>query len=231
MYAIVDIAGKQYKVTKNQKIFVHRIEGDLGSSVYFDQVLLIENDKDVIVGEPVIQGALVSGRILSHAKGDKVKVFKKKRRKGYKVLKGHRQFFTELDIENIQEKGAVKRAQPATKPESKAAVKDAPKADTGKKAAEPKPTTKPAAEAKTTKTEPKTAAAKAPAKSAAKPAAKKPAAAKTTTKTTAKPKALKPTAAKPETAAKPAAKKTTGTTSKSAGTAKKPASGTKENKE
>lgn len=215
MYAIVDIAGKQYKVTKNQKIFVHRIEGELGASVDFDQVLLIEKEKDVIVGEPVIQGALVSAKILSHTKGDKVKVFKKKRRKGYKVLKGHRQYLTEIEIANIQEKGAVKKAQPAAKAAPKAAPKATP--------------------------EPKAKATKAPAKSTAKPAAKKPAtkkpaATKAAPKAAAKPAAAKSTAAKPKTAkpktaTKPAAKKTTGTASKPAGAAKKAASGSKENKE
>ena len=222
MYAIVDIAGKQYKVTKNQKIYVHRIEGELGSSVDFDQVLLIENDKNVIVGEPVIQGAMVSGKILSHAKGDKVIVFKKKRRKGYKVLKGHRQYLTEVEIENIQEKGAVKKVQPAAKAAPKAAPKTAPKADTSEKAVAPKPEAKPATKAPATKAP----AAKAPAKSAAKPAAKKPAAAKTAAKTTAKPAAAKSTTTKPKTAAKPAAKKPAA--KKPA--AKKPASGKKENK-
>jgi len=221
MYAIVDIAGKQYKVTKNQKIFVHRIEGDLGASVDFDQVLLIENDKDVIVGEPVIQGAMVSGKILSHTKGDKVKVFKKKRRKGYKVLKGHRQLFTEVEIEKIQEKGA-KKAQPA----AKAAPKASPKTD--KKAA--------------SKAAPKTASKKAPKAApkatpekkatAAKPAAKKPAGTKPAAKKpAAKKPAAKSTAAKPKTATKPAAKKTTGDKGKTAGTAKKPAGGTKDKKE
>lgn len=94
MYAIVDIAGQQFKVQKDSKIFVHRLDGDEGAEVSFDKVLLIENDDKVLVGEPVVAGALVQAKILSHVKGDKVLVFKKKRRKGFKKLRGHRQFFS-----------------------------------------------------------------------------------------------------------------------------------------
>ncbi len=82
MYAIVDVAGQQFKVTKDQKIFVHRLNGEEGDKVEFDKVLLIDNDDKVEVGVPVIKGALIRGKILEHMKGDTVKVFKKKRRKG-----------------------------------------------------------------------------------------------------------------------------------------------------
>lgn len=101
MYAIVDIAGQQFKVEKDQKVFVHRLEGEEGAQVSFDQVLLVEDDKEVKVGAPTVAGASVSAKILTHLKGDKVLVFKKKRRKGYQKMNGHRQFFTQILIENI----------------------------------------------------------------------------------------------------------------------------------
>ncbi len=109
MYAIVDIAGQQMKVQKNGKLFVNRLKGEVGSEVEFNKVLLIENDGKVIIGNPVIEGAVVSARILDHLKGDKVLIFKKKRRKGYKVLKGHRQYLTQIEIEDILEAGKVKK--------------------------------------------------------------------------------------------------------------------------
>ena len=101
MYAIVDIGGKQFKVTQDQSIFVPKLEGETGASVSFDQVLLVDNDGKVNVGTPQVKGAKVSGKILEHVKGDKVLVFKKKRRKGYKNLNGHRQDFTRIQIEKI----------------------------------------------------------------------------------------------------------------------------------
>src|SRR4030043_371890 len=108
MYAIVDIAGQQFKVEKDQKIFVHRLDGEAGSNMFFDKVLLIDNGKNIIIGNPLISGALISVKILSHIKGDKVKVFKKKRRKAYQILKGHRQLFSEIQISEILEKGGAK---------------------------------------------------------------------------------------------------------------------------
>ena len=102
MYAIVDIAGKQFKVTQDQQLFAPLMEGDAGASVEFDKVLLVDNDGKVDVGTPVLKGAKVSGKILDHVKGDKVVVFKKKRRKGYKVKNGHRQDYTKILIENIK---------------------------------------------------------------------------------------------------------------------------------
>jgi len=101
MYAIVEIAGQQFKVENNQEIFVHRLSGDEGSAVTFDRVLLVENGGAVSVGAPAVDGASVNATILSHVKGDKVIVFKKKRRKGYQKLNGHRQSFTKVKIESI----------------------------------------------------------------------------------------------------------------------------------
>ncbi len=189
MYAIVDIAGQQFKVEKDQKVFVHRIEGEEGSNVDFDKVLLIDNDKNVIVGKPVIEGAVVSARILGHVKGDKVIVFKKKRRKGYQKSNGHRQYMSQIVIENILEKGgrpkpAAEKKETAPKAEKQEAAKTeakketaATKAATGEKKApaekKASTTTKKSTESTTAK---KTAAAK-PAEK--KTAAKKPAAKKT----------------------------------------------------
>jgi len=103
MYAIVDIAGQQFKVEKEKKIYVHRLKANEGDNVEFEKVLLIDNDgKDVKIGAPVVEGAKVTAKVLSHVKGDKVIVFKKKRRKGYKVKNGHRQQFTQIQIENIE---------------------------------------------------------------------------------------------------------------------------------
>ncbi|GMQ31359.1 50S ribosomal protein L21 [Algoriphagus confluentis] len=101
MYAIVNIAGKQFKVTKDQFVYAPKLDGETGASVEFDQVLLAEADGAVSVGAPTLAGAKVSGKILDHVKGDKVIVFKKKRRKGYKKKNGHRQDFTKVLIENI----------------------------------------------------------------------------------------------------------------------------------
>jgi len=101
MYAIVEIAGQQFKVEKDRKIFVHRLEGELGDKLTFDRVYLIDNESDVKVGMPVVEGASVNASILSHVRGDKVLVFKKKRRKGYQKLNGHRQDFTQVLIEGI----------------------------------------------------------------------------------------------------------------------------------
>jgi len=101
MYAIVEIAGQQFKVKKDQKIFVHRQEGELGDRLSFDRVYLIDNENDIKVGMPVVEGASVNTSIVSHVRGDKVLVFKKKRRKSYQKLNGHRQDFTQLLIDDI----------------------------------------------------------------------------------------------------------------------------------
>ena len=163
MYAIVDIAGQQFKVEKDQKLYVHRLEGEEGKKVSFDKVLLIDTGNKVSVGEPVVKGASVDAKIVAHVKGDKVLVFKKKRRKGYQKLNGHRQQFTQIQIEGISEKAAAK---------PKAAA--APKAT-----AEKKPAAKPAAKATTAKaTTAKAKEANPEAKAEAKAEAKKPAAKK-----------------------------------------------------
>jgi large subunit ribosomal protein L21 len=102
MYAIVNIAGQQFKVAKDQHLFVHRLQGDEGASIEFDNVLLAEDGGKFKVGTPILKGAVVSAKILSHLKGDKVIVFKKKRRKGYKKKNGHRQQFTKIQITGIK---------------------------------------------------------------------------------------------------------------------------------
>ncbi|MCF8335618.1 MAG: 50S ribosomal protein L21 [Bacteroidales bacterium] len=101
MYAIVDIGGFQYKVEKEGKYFVGRLNQEEGSQVEFDNVLLVDNDGDVKVGKPTVDGAKVSAKIISHAKADKKTVFKKKRRTGFRVKKGHRQPLTQIEIEDI----------------------------------------------------------------------------------------------------------------------------------
>ena len=156
MYAIVDIAGQQFKVEKDQKIYVHRLENEEGSVVDFDRVLLIDNDGKIQVGAPTVKNAVVTAKVVSHVKGDKVKVFKKKRRKGYQVLNGHRQFFTELLVQEIAENVTAKKKE-AAKEEVKAAkeeeVKTEAKAAPEKKTAETKAPAKP--KAKTTAAKPK----------------------------------------------------------------------------
>ena len=125
MYAIVEIAGQQFKVVKDQKVFVHRLQTEEGKKVDFDNVLLIGDGDKVTLGAPAIDGAQVGAKVLKHLKGDKVIVFKKKRRKGYRVKNGHRQSLTEIIIESIKASGA-KKAAPAKKVQPKAA---APKAE------------------------------------------------------------------------------------------------------
>jgi len=122
MYAIVEIAGQQFKVEKDQQIFVHRLDNEEGSKVDFDKVLLLDDAGTVNVGAPVITGAKVTAKVLEHLKGDKVIVFKKKRRKGYKVKNGHRQYLTKLEIQKIDVKApAAKKTAP--KKEAKPAAK------------------------------------------------------------------------------------------------------------
>lgn len=100
MFAIVTIAGQQFKVEEGQELFVHQLEANEGDQVAFDQVLLIDREGQVAVGKPVLN-AKVNATVLGHQKGDKVIVFKKKRRKGYRVKNGHRQSFTKIKIESI----------------------------------------------------------------------------------------------------------------------------------
>ena len=115
MYAIVEIAGKQFKVTQDQLVYAPKLEGEEGASVEFDRVLLLDNDGKVEVGAPVLSGVKVSAKILGHVKGDKVIVFKKKRRKGYRKKNGHRQDFTQIQISGIgagkPKKAAAKKAK------------------------------------------------------------------------------------------------------------------------
>ncbi|WP_055447531.1 50S ribosomal protein L21 [Lacinutrix mariniflava] len=142
MYAIVEIAGHQFKVEKDQKVFVNRLASEEGETMSFDNVLLIADGDNVTLGAPAIDGAQVSVKILKHLQGDKVIVFKKKRRKGYRVKNGHRQALTEIVIESIVASGAkpakkaapkkeTKKAEP--KVEAKAAAKATGKADDLKK--------------------------------------------------------------------------------------------------
>ena len=134
MYAIVEIAGQQFKVEKDQKVFVHRLQTEEGKKVAFDNVLLIGDGDNVTVGAPAIDGAQVGAKVLKHLKGDKVIVFKKKRRKGYRVKNGHRQSLTEIQIEGIVASGA----KPAAKAEKAAPKKETKKAEPKAKAATPK---------------------------------------------------------------------------------------------
>ena len=156
MYAIVEIAGQQFKVAKDQKVFVNRLAGEEGDKVEFDNVLLIGDGDKVTVGAPAIDGAQVGAKVLKHLKGDKVIVFKKKRRKGYRVKNGHRQYLSEIVIESIVASGATKKAAPAKKA--------APKKEESKKAepkVEAKATAPKAKEAPVKKAAPKKATGKA----------------------------------------------------------------------
>ncbi|WP_340077228.1 50S ribosomal protein L21 [Leptobacterium sp. I13] len=147
MYAIVEIAGQQFKVAKDQKVYVHRLSNDEGSKVSFDNVLLLDDAGKVTIGAPAIDGAAVEAKVVKHLKGDKVIVFKKKRRKGYRVKNGHRQYLTELLIESIVASGAKKASKATAAPKkevakAKEAITEKPKA---KKATETKKTTAPKA--------------------------------------------------------------------------------------
>ena len=188
MYAIVEIAGLQYKVEKDQRLYVNRLNVAKGKKVKFDRVLLTEEKGDVKVGAPVIDGAVVEATVNGEVKGDKILVFKKKRRKGYQKMNGHRQMFTSITINKITAKAPAKKAAAKATEDLEAAPKKvaskktaAKKATTAKKPAAKKPTTKKATTAK-------------------KPAAKKPATKKVST-------AKKPAAKKTTTAKKPATKK------------------------
>jgi large subunit ribosomal protein L21 len=156
MYAIVDIAGQQLKVEENQKIFVHRLEGKEGDKVDFDKVLLVDNDGKIQVGTPTVANTIVSATILSHMRGETVKVFKKKRRKGYQKLNGHRQYLTQLQIESIGNGTVTKPAKKVSEPKAAVVTEVAKGVEPKTKAVKESPAK---AEVKTTKT----AAAKKPA--------------------------------------------------------------------
>jgi large subunit ribosomal protein L21 len=108
MYAIVEIAGQQFKVQKNDEIFVHRMDAEPGTKVEFNEVLLVDNNGKINIGMPTVEDGKVSGKVLEHARGDKVIVFKKKRRKGFQKETGHRQDFSKILIESITLKGVTK---------------------------------------------------------------------------------------------------------------------------
>jgi large subunit ribosomal protein L21 len=102
MFAIVEIAGQQFKVEKDQTLYVHRLPQEEGASIDLNNVLLLDNNGKVTVGVPNVSGASVKAKVLNHLKGDKVLVFKKKRRKGYRKMNGHRQYLTKIQIEAIK---------------------------------------------------------------------------------------------------------------------------------
>ncbi|NOY36171.1 MAG: 50S ribosomal protein L21 [Chlorobi bacterium] len=193
MFAIVEVAGQQFKVEKDSKLFVHRLDEKEGNKIFLDKVLLIDNEGKVKIGTPLISNARVSATVLSHLKGDKVKVFKKKRRKGYQVLNGHRQYFTEIVINTIEEKVAAAKEKVTESAEKKAT-------------------------AATTSTVKKTAAAQKPKTTSAKPSKETEAKGGTKTKTTAKPATTKTTTVK----TKPAGTKTTAGKEKKEVKAEKP---------
>jgi len=170
MYAIVEIAGQQFKVENGKKIFVHRLDAEEGKELEFDKVLLLEDEGKVTVGEPTVKGAVVGGKVLDHVRGDKVIVFKKKRKKGYRVKNGHRQNFTQIEIISINGKSLPKKEVVKKESSKKAEAEAVEETAKPKKAA--KKTTAAAEEAQVKK-----AAKKADEKKPAdkKPAAKKPA--------------------------------------------------------
>ena len=192
MYAIVEIAGQQFKVEKGKSIFVHRLANEEGAEVTFDNVLLIDNEGKISIGAPLVEGAFVEGKVLSHVKGDKVIVFKKKRRKGYQKSNGHRQLFSSVEILAVNESGkpkaakaVVKEAPAEEKPEAKVAeakkpatdVKTEAKVTEAKVAEAKKPVTEVKAEAKVAeakKPAAKTTAAKKPVSTPATSGTKKP---------------------------------------------------------
>ena len=123
MYAIVEIAGKQYKVSQKDKLYVPRLNVEVDESVTFDRVLLVVDGDDVKVGSPVVGDVTVTARVLGHVKGDKVIVFKKKRRKGYRVKNGHRQPYTQIEIGDL---GKAERTETASKKKASKAAEEAP---------------------------------------------------------------------------------------------------------
>jgi len=136
MYAIVEISGKQFKVEKKQKLFVNRLDVAEGKKISFDNVLMVNDGSKSSVGTPNVSGVQVDAKVLKHLKSDKVIVFKKKRRKGYKVRNGHRQAITEIEISDIltgvSKKTTVKKAEAPKKAEPKKSM--APKKAEAKKA-------------------------------------------------------------------------------------------------
>ena len=150
MYAVVEIAGQQFKVEKDQKVYVNRLEGKEGSKVSFDNILMLDNSGKTTIGTPMVQGASVEAKIVKHLKDDKVIVFKKKRRKGYKVKNGHRQSLTQIVVENILEKAKKSKVESKPKKESDKDDSSVKKTAAKKAVAKKKPVAKKAAAKKTT---------------------------------------------------------------------------------
>ena len=165
MYAIVEIAGQQFKVEEGKKIFVHRLDAVEGDSVEFEKVLLTDNEGAVTIGEPLVPNIVVEGKVLAHVRGEKVIIFKKKRRKGYQKRTGHRQDFTQVEILSIGAAGGT-RKKAAPKAEKK--VAETPVAEEVKTEVKKAPVRKTAASKETA--EKKETVKKAPAKSTKKPA-------------------------------------------------------------
>ncbi len=138
MYAIVEIAGQQFKVSKDLKVYVHRLTNEEGSKVSFDKVLLLDDNGSITLGAPAIEGASVEAKVLSHLKGDKVIVFKKKRRKGFKKRNGHRQYLTQIVIEGISATGGKKVAKAEAAPKAEKTVAATEEVEAPKKAKAPK---------------------------------------------------------------------------------------------
>jgi large subunit ribosomal protein L21 len=199
MFAVVRTGGKQYRVAKDDIIEVEKLDAEAGSTVQLGEVLMVGNEAEQTVGAPLVDGATVAAEVVTQKRGDKILVFKKKRRKHYRRLRGHRQHLTVLRVTDILT-GGRKPAKTAAKVPAKAEEKPAPKkaeeTPAVEKPAAAKPAAKPAAEKPAAAAKP---AEKKPA-AKAKPAAKKPA-------PKAKPAAKKPAAKKPAAKAKPAAKK------------------------
>jgi len=140
MYAIVEVAGQQFKVEAGKKIFVHRLDAEEGKKIVFDRVLLIEDEGKIQIGEPTIKDVVVEANVLdSKIRGEKVIVFKKKRKKGYRIKNGHRQNFTQVEIISIAGKGSQKKAAPkkVVAAEAEETIKE--KATVEKKSATKKP--------------------------------------------------------------------------------------------
>ena len=138
MYAIVEIAGQQFKVSKDLKVYVHRLSNEEGSKISFDKVLLIDDNGTITLGAPAVEGASVEAKVLQHLKGDKVIVFKKKRRKGYKKRNGHRQYLTQIVIEGITATGGTKKAAAKKAVVAEEVATEEVEAPKAKKAAAPK---------------------------------------------------------------------------------------------
>ncbi len=134
MYAVIKTGGKQYKVAAGDYLKVEKLDGDVGSKVVIDKVLMLADGDDVTIGAPLVAGAKVNATVLSHGKGDKVRIFKFNRRKHYRKTQGHRQSFTEIKIEDINGKGAAKAEKPAVEKKA-AAAKPAAKNTAAKKPA------------------------------------------------------------------------------------------------